>query len=71
MINLDEWRKINAVQKMQKYIETNLNNNITLHELAQEANYSPWYSAKIFKELIGKSPFEYIRLLRLSSAAIE
>ncbi|MGM9973353.1 MAG: helix-turn-helix transcriptional regulator [Clostridiaceae bacterium] len=71
MIILDEYRKINAVQKMQKYIETNLNNNITLHELAQEANYSPWYSAKIFKELIGKSPFEYIRLLRLSGAAIE
>lgn len=68
---MDEWSKVNAVQKMQQFIEKNLNNNITLYQLAQETNYSPWYSAKIFKELIGKSPFEYIRLLRLSSAAIE
>jgi AraC-like DNA-binding protein len=37
--------------------------------LAQEAGYSPWHSARIFKELTGKTPFEYIRALRLSRAA--
>jgi len=37
--------------------------------LAREAGYSPWHSARIFKELTGKTPFEYIRALRLSRAA--
>jgi len=68
---LNELEKVNAVQRMQDYIENNLNKNITLYELAQCSNYSPWYSAKLFKEYIGKSPFEYIRLMRLSKSAIE
>jgi len=38
--------------------------------LANVAGYSPWYSAKIFKDLLGKTPFEYIRALRLSKAAL-
>ena len=56
---------------MQDYIENNLNKNITLYELAKCSNYSPWYSAKLFKEYIGKGPFEYIRLIRLSKSALE
>jgi AraC family transcriptional regulator len=38
--------------------------------LANAAQYSPWHASKIFKELTGKTPFEYIRALRLSKAAI-
>jgi AraC-like DNA-binding protein len=62
--------KINAVQHMQDYIETHLMEPITLLMLAKAASYSPWHSARIFKELTGKSPFDYIRALRLSSAAM-
>jgi AraC-like DNA-binding protein len=54
---------------MQDYIEQHLNESITLHKLAQAAGYSPWHSARIFKKLSGKTPFEYIRALRLSRAA--
>ena len=68
---MNELEKVNAVQRMQDYIENNLNKNITLYELAQCSNYSPWYSAKLFKEYIGKGPFEYIRLIRLSKSALE
>ena len=68
---MNELEKVNAVQKMQDYIENNLNKNITLYELAKCSNYSPWYSAKLFKEYIGKGPFEYIRLMRLSKSALE
>jgi AraC-like DNA-binding protein len=39
--------------------------------LAAEAGYSPWHAAKIFKELTGKSPFDYIRKLRMSRAAVK
>ena len=68
---MNELEKVNAVQKMQDYIENNLNKNITLYELAKCSNYSPWYSAKLFKEYIGKGPFEYIRLMRLTKSALE
>lgn len=39
--------------------------------LANEAGYSPWHTARIFKELTGNAPFEYIRKLRLSRAAMK
>lgn len=68
---MEDFEKINAVQRMQNHIEMNLTESITLHELAKCANYSPWHCAKMFKEFVGKSPFEYIRLLRLSHAALE
>ena len=63
---MKELEKVIAVQKMQDYIENNLNNNITLYQLSQCSNYSPWYSARLFKEYIGNNPFEYIRLKRLT-----
>lgn len=67
---MDRWEPINAVQRMQAYIEAHLQEPITLHKLAGAAGYSPWHAAKVFKELTGKSPFEYIRLVRLSRAAL-
>ena len=55
---------------MQSYIESHLNEPITLHMLADAAGYSPWHAARLFKTLTGKSPFEYIRALRLTRAAV-
>lgn len=62
---------IDAVQRMQNYIDANIRSPITLRDLAKAAGYSQWHSARLFKELIGKTPFEYIRALRLSKAAEE
>lgn len=58
---MERWDKINAVQKMQDYVETHLHEPITLKNLADAAGYSPWHAAKIFKKLLGKTPFEYVR----------
>ena len=68
---MENWEQINAVAQMQCYIEEHLDEPITLHILAQGAGYSPWHCAKFFKELTGKAPFEYIRMCRLSKAALE
>lgn len=68
---MENWEQINAVAKMQCYIEEHLEEPITLYILAQVAGYSPWHCAKFFKELTGKAPFEYIRMCRLSKAALE
>lgn len=67
---MNEAEVIKTVQCMQEYIENNLYNNITLKQLADAAGYSPWHAARLFKEFTKKNPFEYIRALRLSKAAL-
>jgi AraC family transcriptional regulator len=67
---VERWEKTNAVRRMQDYIDEHLAEPITLHMLANAAGYSPWHSARLFKELTGKTPFDYIRALRLSRAAV-
>ncbi len=61
---------IRAVANMQDYIEKHINEPISLNQLAGVSGYSHWHSERIFKELTGKSPFDYIRSLRLSKAAL-
>jgi AraC family transcriptional regulator len=61
---------ISSVRRMQDYIEEHIAEKITLSQLAKAACYSPWHSEKLFKELTGTAPFDYIRALRLSKAAI-
>ena len=68
---MDNRENMEAVQRMQIYIESHLHEPITLHKLAVAAGYSPWHAARVFKSLTGKSPFEYIRAVRLSRAAIK
>lgn len=67
---MESWDKIEAVQRMQDYIDQHLNEPITMHQLANAAGYSLWHAARLFKELLGKAPFEYIRSVRLSQAAV-
>lgn len=67
----ESWEKIKAVQNMQDYIDKHILEPITLHALAQSCGYSPWHSARLFKEITGISPFNYIRSIRLSRAAVE
>jgi AraC-like DNA-binding protein len=61
---------IEAVQRMQDYIETNLDKNITTADLANASRYSPWYSYRLFVELLHMTPAAYIRRLRLSKSAL-
>jgi AraC-like DNA-binding protein len=62
--------QIKTVQKLQLYMESNIYKSITLKELADVAGYSPWHMARMFKELTGKTPFDYLRGLRLTKAAL-
>ena len=61
---------IEAVQRMQNYIEANLDNNITTADLANVSRYSPWYSYRLFADLLHMTPAVYIRRLRLSKSAL-
>ena len=59
-----------AVQRMQDYIKAHLAQPITPAELAAAARYSPWYAARIFRELTGLAPADYLRRLRLAKSAL-
>ena len=61
---------IEAVQRMQDYIEANLDTNITMADLANVSKYSPWYSYRLFVDLLHMTPAVYIRRLRLSKSAL-
>lgn len=51
------------------YIEANLEKPLTLEELARAANFSKFHFNRIFKALVGETPFEFILRLRLEKAA--
>ena len=61
--------KTKAVQEMQDYILAHIKEEITLADLARAASFSPWYAHRLFRELTGVSPADYIRKLRLTEAA--
>jgi len=67
MTNNEE--KNSAVRRMQEYIMAHYQEEVTLPDLAKAAMYSPWHALRAFTELVGKTPFEYLRAVRLSSAA--
>ena len=62
--------RIDAVQRMQDYIENNLDKDISMADLSKAAGYSPWYSYRLFQSLLHMTPAVYIRRLRLSQSAL-
>ncbi len=66
---MEHWQKVMAAQHMQDYIEENICEPITMNELARKSGYSQWHAARIFKEMTGETPFDYIRARRLTKAA--
>jgi AraC family transcriptional regulator len=62
----DDIGRINSVIK---HIEQNLDQELTLEELAKVAHYSPFHLQRVFKIVVGESPKQYITRLRLEGAA--
>ncbi len=67
---MNQVETVMAVQHMQEYIDAHIYEEITLKQLSNAAGYSSWHSARIFREVTGRAPFEYIRALRLTKAAL-
>ena len=63
--------QIEAVQRMQDYIEAHLPEPITLADLAGASLFSPWYSHRLFVQYVGMTPADYIRRFRLSKSALK
>lgn len=63
--------QIEAVKRMQDYINNHLFEKITLNDLSKVSLFSPWYSHRIFLQFTKKTPADYIRRLRLSKSALK
>ncbi len=62
--------QMEAVQRMQEYIEGHLEEELTLTQLSEVSLYSPWHSYRLLKNYLGATPAEYIRKLRLTRSAM-
>lgn len=66
---MEDWDKINAVNRVQEFIELHIDEEMTMETLSKVADYSLWHTLRIFKELTNKTPFEFIRAIRLTKTA--
>ena len=62
--------RLNAVKRMQDYIDEHISEKITPAELARVSFFSPWYAARLFKDVTGCTPAGYARRLKLSKSAL-
>lgn len=61
--------QVEAVRRMQKFIDGHLNEVITPADLATVSMFSPWHARRVFLQHTRMSPARYIRILRLSRSA--
>jgi len=54
------------ISRVLAYIEANLPADLRLTDLAREAGYSEYYFVRVFKEVTGLTPADYIRKRRLT-----
>ena len=63
--------QIEAVQRMQEYIENHLRENISFADVVKVSLFSPWHARRLFLEYTGVTPSDYIRKLRLKQSALK
>lgn len=57
-----------VVSKLEAYFNASFANPITIGEAAKMVNFHPVYLSRIFKEMMGVSPMEYLTSLRIKKA---
>ena len=58
-------RLVNAIE----FIERNLDQKLDIHDIAKQAEMSPWYFQRVFRSLTGDSVNRYVQSRRMSLAA--
>ncbi len=56
------------MRRLVEFIEENLDNDLSLHAMAQEVEISPLYLARAFKAAVGQSPHQYVLARRIERA---
>ena len=61
---------IKRIRKVLNFIEENLDNELSLENLAEIGNYSPFHFHRIFRGIIGETLQEYINRNRMEKSAM-
>ncbi len=61
-------KSLGAVEAAKAYIQNNYSKDISLDEVSQAVNISPYYFSKIFKEDVGEGFVEYLTKIRMDRA---
>ncbi|MFP4472115.1 MAG: GyrI-like domain-containing protein [Bacteroidales bacterium] len=61
---------ISRINRVFDYIETHIDQQLTLEELASVASFSKYHFHRIFYGIVGETPFQFILRLRLEKAAM-
>ena len=57
-----------TLQKTINYIDDQIQNELTVNEIATYTGYSPFHFSRIFKEVVGETPMEYVTKRKLQFA---
>ena len=63
-----EEKSLSVVEKAKQYIEENYAKDLSLDEMSREADVSPYYFSKLFKEETGENFIEYLTNVRIENA---
>lgn len=61
---------IRRLNKALRFIEKNYSENILLDDIAASASFSSYHFHRIFLSILGETPSEYLRRIRLEKAAV-
>lgn len=64
----NENEKSKQIEAAKVFVNSNYNKNISVNDIAANANMSASYFSKIFKEATGFSPYDYLLAVRLDKA---
>ncbi len=69
-LNLWARREKEAVKQVKDYLEANFSQNVSLKELAQVVNVSPYHLTRVFSEEVGLPPHTYLTQVRVNRAKV-
>jgi AraC-like DNA-binding protein/mannose-6-phosphate isomerase-like protein (cupin superfamily) len=69
LLSKKDIKTLNIIKTSLLFIENNYNRQIALEEICANVNLSKYYFCRIFKETVGKSPIEYLNLVRVNRAS--
>ena len=64
----DYFKRIRQLKNSLRFIHANYGRTVTLTELANEAGMSPKYFCRYFKEMVNRTPIDYLNFYRIERA---
>lgn len=61
-------KRAEQIKKALRYIHENYMKNVTLEQLAAEAEMAPKYFCRVFREITGRTPIDYLNYYRIECA---